>query len=259
MAVFLKKVLFILLVLIPVSAAAQRARVRNIPEHEFKTVHFGFTLGLNTMDFRIKHSDFAVNYTNNQLRGFYGEVSTLTPGFNINIVSNFRLSNHFDFRILPGVAFGQRRIDFYSMPRGSGVPGSDDWDGRSEPILLSSQNIESSYLELPFIFKYKAVRINNYKPYLIGGVNFRYDLAKNFSPDDGVFLSLNSFDTYMEVGFGIDYYLPYFKFSTELKYATGFIDILNRRAAPGGLDESKYQYSIGALYSNLIILSFHFE
>jgi hypothetical protein len=255
----LKKILFILLVLIPVSAVSQRARVRNMPEHEFQAVNFGFTLGLNTMDFRIKHSDFAFNYRDGQLRGFYGEVSTLTPGFNINIISNFRLSNHFDFRILPGVAFGQRRIDFYSMPRESGVPGGVDWDGRSEPILTSSQSIESSYLEFPFIFTYKAVRINNYKPYLLGGVNFRYDLAKNFSPDDGVFLSLNSFDTYAEIGFGIGYYLPFFKFSTELKYAIGFIDVLNRRAAPGGVDESRYQNSIESLYANLIILSFHFE
>ncbi len=242
----MKKVLFILFFLIPVVASSQRIRVRNIPEHDHQAVHFGFTLGLNTMDFRISSSEFAVS------EGFYGEVSTLSPGFNINIVSNFRLSNHFDFRILPGVAFGQRRIDYYSID-GPGLPGSGDWDERIEPRLAGSQELESSFLELPFIIKYKSVRIHNYRPYLIGGVNLRYDLARNYNETDEIFLSLEPFDVYMETGFGIDFYLPYFRFSTELKYAVGFFDVFNRRG------NSQFENSIERLRSNLFILSFHFE
>ena len=244
----LKKLLFILLVLLPFTAEAQRAIVRNLPEYDHKAVHFGFTLGLNTMDFRISASEYAVN------EGFFAEVSTLTPGFNINIVSNFRLGKHFDFRMLPGVAFGQRRIDYYIV-EGGRLPGQSGWDSRNEPINVSSQDMESSFIEFPFIFKYKSVRINNYRPYLIGGTNFRYDLARNFSEEDEVFLSLRPFDAYLETGFGIDFYLPYFKFSTELKFAMGFMHVLQDRSN----SRPRYQESIERLRSNLFILSFHFE
>ncbi len=244
----LKKVLFILLLALPLSAGAQRVIVRNMPEYDHRAVHFGFTLGLNTMDFRIRASEYAVN------EGFFAEVSTLTPGFNINIVSNFRLGNHFDFRMLPGVAFGQRRIDYYIV-EGGRVPGESGWDSRNEPRLVSSQDIESSFIEFPFIFKYKSVRINNYRPYLVAGTSLRYDLAKNFSEEDEIYLSLKPFDVYLETGFGIDFYLPFFKFSTELKYATGFLHVLEPRPSR----RQRYQNAIERLHSNLFILSFHFE
>jgi len=222
--------------------------VRNIPEHDFKALHFGFTLGLNTMDFRIRSSQYAVE------NDFYGEVSSLTPGFNINIVSNFRLGWHFDLRLLPGVAFGQRRIDYYTMG-GHPLPGSGGVSSGSQPRHAGSQDLESSFLEFPVILKYKSVRIDNYRPYLLGGVNFRYDLAKNFSEEDEIFLRLNPFDIYLETGFGIDFYLPYFKFSTELKYAMGFLNMLNYQPN----SRPRYQDAIERLQSSLIILSFHFE
>ncbi len=244
----LKKLLVISLLVLPLTAGAQRVIIRNLTEYDHRAVRFGFTLGLNTMDFRIRASEYAVN------EGFYPEVSTLTPGFNINIVSNFRLGNHFDFRMLPGVAFGQRRIDYYVV-EGDRLPGQRGWDSRNEPQLVSSQDMESSFIEFPFILKYKSVRINNYRPYIIGGTSLRYDLARNFSEEDEIFLSLRPFDFYLETGFGIDFYLPYFKFSTELKFAMGFMHMLQDRSN----SRPRYQESIERLQSNLFIVSFHFE
>lgn len=210
----------------------QRIYDRNIPEHDLKPLHFGFTVGLNTMDFRILSSEFAVE------EDFFAEVSSLSPGFNINVVSNFKLSRFLDFRVLPGIAFGQRKIDYYR-----------------DSLYTGSQNLESSFIEVPLIIKYKSVRIRNYRPYLIGGVNFRYDLAKNFSEDDQIYLNLKPFDTYLELGFGIDFYLPYFKFSTELKYAKGLFNVIDY--SPNS--QPQYQNAIERLRSNLLIFSFHFE
>jgi hypothetical protein len=240
--------LFILFILLPLTAQSQRKVVRNLPEHDHKALHFGFTLGLNTMDFKVRPSEFAV------ANGFFAEVSSLTPGFNINIVSNFRLGSNFDFRILPGVAFGQRRIDYYTV-EGPGLPGSEQWEENLLPVLDSSQDLASSFLELPVVLKYKSVRINNYRPYVLGGVNLRYDLAKNFSENDRIYLALKPFNIYMETGFGIDFYLHYFKFSTELKYARGFLNMIDRRVS----NQTGYQDAIGRLQSSLLILSFHFE
>ncbi len=215
-----------------ISGFSQRIYVKNIPEHDQKPLHFGFTIGLNTMDFRILPSRFAAE------NSLTPEVNRLSPGFNINVVSNLKLTEFLDFRVLPGISFGQRQIDFYS-----------------DTVLVNSQELESSFIEMPLILKYKSVRINNYRPYVIGGVNFRYDLAKNFSEDDQIFLKLKPFDTYIELGFGIDFYLPYFKFSTEVKYSRGFFNKIEYASN----SQPQFQNSIERLNSNLIILSFHFE
>ncbi len=242
----MKNFLIIVFLLVPLAASPQHAR--NLPEHDHKSVHFGFSLGLNTMDFKIRASEYALE------NDIFAEVSNLSPGFNINVISNFRLGNDFSLRMLPGVSFGQRRIDYYTMD-GQPLPGNDAGDGTSVPRHFNSQELESSFLEFPFLVKYKSVRINNYRPYLIGGVNFRYDLAKNYNEDDEIYLSLNPFDTYLETGFGVDFYLPYFKFATELKFATGFFNTLD----PKDTSRPQFQNAIGRMRSNMFILSFHFE
>ncbi len=228
----LKRIFLFILLFQSLNAFAQRAVVKNIPEHEFRQLHFGFTLGINFMDFEIAPSDFAI------ANAIYPEVSQLVPGFNINIVSNLKLNRFFDLRFLPGIAFGQRNIGYFL-----------------EGGIIGEQQLESSFLEFPLILKYSSVRVDNYRPYIIAGVNARYDLAKNFNEDDLIFLSLNRLDYYFEFGVGMDFYLPYFRFSTELKYAKGFRDVLNRVATTQPL----YRDSMNFLKSNLLIFSFHFE
>jgi hypothetical protein len=205
---------------------------RNLPEHDVKKFHFGFTLGINVMDFKIQPSDLA---TQNSV---VPEVSMLVPGFNINIVSNLRINSFIDLRFLPGIGFGQRTVDYFL-----------------DLAYDSSQELESSYLEFPFMVKYKSTRLNNYRPYILTGMNFRYDLAKNFNEEDQLFLKLRPFDIYTELGFGIDFYLPYFRFSTEVKYAMGMRNILDKV----NTSEPFFQDAASFFRSNILIISFHFE
>ncbi len=216
---------------------AQKAKVKNDPAYDKKPLHFGFTVGLNTMDFGVAVSKSA--YLDTTL---FVDVPSLRPGFNINIVSNLRLNDYFDLRFLPGIGFGQRNLVYYHDRKKVGI----------------EQKIESSFLEFPLVVKYKATRINNFRPYLLGGVDYRIDLAarKEYDPEEDLYLRLRRSDIYYEVGFGIDFYLKYFKFSTEVKLATGVRDIL--------VDDPNSQYpeyaqAIGRMRSNLLILSFHFE
>ncbi|MCK7534492.1 MAG: hypothetical protein MZV63_27485 [Marinilabiliales bacterium] len=67
------------------------------------------------------------------------------------------------------------------------------------------------------------MRLNNSRPYLIGGVNFRYDLAgkKEYDDASNVYMRLKRADLYYEVGAGIDFYLPYFKLTIEAKMSNG--------------------------------------
>jgi len=205
--------------------------------YDEKPVHFGFSLGFNSMDFRLKpDQDY---YRADSL---YPEVAFLSPGINIQVIIDYRPAEYWDIRFLPGVSFGQRRLNYY----------------RSAEVYDDKQVVESSFLEFPLLLKYKGSRLNNVRPYLIGGLNFRHDLAgrKGYDDDKSVYLRLHRSDLYYELGAGIDFYLPYFKLAIEIKMSNGLRDVLVRDAAPG---KAQYVNAISSLRSQMWVLAFHFE
>jgi len=229
-----KKITILLLLLIPALLTAQKAKPKNDSNYDERLLHFGFSMGMNAMDFR------TVMDPESRLRA---EVVALNPGINIQIVTDFRPSTYLDLRFLPGVSFGQRNINFYDST-------GTLW---GEPQVL-----ESSFLEFPLLLKTKGMRLNNSRPYLMGGLNFRYDLAgkKEYDDERPVYLRLKRADLYYEVGAGIDFYLPYFKLTIEAKMSNGLRDVLVHEPAPGYPD---YANSISSLRSQMWVLSFHFE
>jgi len=118
--------------------------------------------------------------------------------------------------------------------------------------------IESTYIDLPLLLKYRATRINNVRPYLIGGVNVRNYMARNkeFNEDEEIYIKLRPFDIYYEVGVGVDFYLAYFKFSTEIKYSVGTLNVISSDAYE---DFPQYANSIDKMKSRLFMVSLHFE
>ncbi len=231
------KFLFILL-LIPWLAFSQKQKVKNNSVYDMKPIHFGFTVGLNVLDFALYPSKSAFQ------SGIIPNSTVLHPGFNINVVSSLRLNKYMNLRFLPGISFGQRTIHYYDKITGE--------------TFSQNQKIESSFLEFPLLVKYKSERVNNFRPYLIAGFNYRLDLAakKNYDLEKQNYVRLKRSDIYTEVGFGIDFFLFYFKLSTELKYSIGLRNMLVDDPVPG------YEYyvtTIDKLKSRMWILSFHFE
>ncbi|MCU0410207.1 MAG: outer membrane beta-barrel protein, partial [Bacteroidales bacterium] len=102
-----RRSIILLLLLAPVILSAQKAKPKNDSNYDERMLHFGFSMGLNTMDFNIKLSEEAV------ANGITAETVSLKPGINIQIVSDFRPTTYLDVRFLPGVSFGQRNINFY--------------------------------------------------------------------------------------------------------------------------------------------------
>lgn len=246
--------------MLSVNLIAQKPKVKNEPNHDDRPVHFGFSLGLNTMDFRIRQSSdtSASGYDPNVI----ADVAMLQPGFHVHAISNFRLGKYFDFRLLPGISFGgERKITYV------------DLDSET-PKVYPPVSIESNFIELPLLIKYKSTRINNFRPYIIGGTNVKFDLAatkkiwgmegKNNNP-----VILNVFDYYFELGVGFDFYLEYFKFSTEIKYSMGMVNMMKKsvKTKDGTETINDPAHSQYAVYSNVIdkmnsrmfMISFHFE
>ena len=63
-------------------------------------------MGLNYYNFNMDLKDLSQN------PDIFGVESEALPGYNINIISNLRLSEHFDLRFTPGFAATVRRLHF---------------------------------------------------------------------------------------------------------------------------------------------------
>jgi hypothetical protein len=223
--------------MVPLIVSGQKQKPKNSSWYDEKPFHFGFSLGFNSMDFDItpRQSVYKVD-------SLYPEVSQLTPGINIQIVTNLRPGKYFDIRFLPGVSFGQRVVMFY----------------KNKKVYNDQQRLESSFLEFPLLLKYKGDRLNNVRPYVIGGLNYRYDLAgkKEFDDQKPVYIRLKRPDLYYEFGAGMDFYLTYFKLSIELKLSQGTRDIIVKESAP---QHPEFYNAIEKMKSQMWVLAFHFE
>ena len=230
-------VLFIFFLLIHIVSYGQKQKPKNTSTYDEKLLHFGFSLGFNTMDFNITPSQ--KYYAKDSL---YPSVSILNPGINIQIVTNLRPGKYFDIRFLPGVSFGQRIVRFY----------------KNKVVYNDQQRLESSFLEFPLLLKFKGDRLNNVRPYIIGGLNYRYDLAgkKEFDDQKPIYIRLKRPDLYYEFGTGFDFYLPYFKLSIELKMSNGIRDVLVKEANPA---HPEFFNAIEKMKSQIWVLAFHFE
>jgi len=260
----LKKILFLVFFLATMSLVhAQDEPVLNYQKIDHKPFHFGYTLGINTMDFGIYPSEAALSPDRTRTDTF-PEINRLSPGIDIGIVTNFRLTEYLDLRLLPGISLGQRNLNFY-IHSGDGAQepsnGTQDNTGAVDSSALTGESpmhIGSTFINVPVVLRYEAQRHYNFRPYIIGGINFRWDMARNkdFNAEENIFVKLEPFDVYLEGGMGADFYLPYFKLSVELKLSVGTLNVLD----PDRHDQYPgYVGSLDKLKSRIVSLSFHFE
>ncbi len=236
-----KVVTIFLVLLVSVSSLySQEERPRNLPAFDYKLLHWGFTVGVNSMDFAIRRDRTADNF-------LYADVIGFQPaGFQVNIVSDLRLSDYWNLRFLPGINLGSRQFVYFDSDS-----DPNNWE------LDRKMTIGSSFLDFPLLLKYRSERVNNYRPYVVGGLSYRIDMsAKKEFGDGNERILLKKSDFYLEMGFGVDNYLQYFKYSTEIKLAVGLRNVMVNNFFPG---EPYYANSIAGLRSFLVMLNFHFE
>jgi len=249
----LKHLLLFLLAFYPLLLQAQKEKVLRDPTHDDAWLHFGFSLGVNTMDFNIRQSGMAVD------SGIYTEVSHLRPGFHVHALSNLRLAKNFDLRFTPGIAFGGVREIRY-------VTSNTSIDQEDNPV-----KIESNFLEFPLLVKYKSKRLNNFRPYLISGANLRIDLAATKktwgrSRKENNLVLVKPFDIYYEIGTGFDFYLDFkLKVAIEFKYSVGVTNVLRTSINKNGQTivpdphDAVYTDAIDRLLSRMFMVTIHFE
>ena len=223
-----------LILLLSQNLYAQRYNVPlNLPNYDNKPIHFGFLIGLNTLDFKLT----PVSNVEDEL---FVIQSQNQKGFNLGVVSNMRLGNNLDFRFIPTLSLAERRI-FYTL---------------NDNAVLTNENkkIESTFIEFPISIKYKSSRYNNGRAYIMTGMKYSLDLASQRNIDDeGLeIVKIKKDDFLYEIGLGLDFYLPYFKFSPELKANFGLTNLVVN-------DGSIYSRSIKGMKTRGFSISFTFE
>jgi len=152
------------------------------------------------------------------------------------------LGEYFDLRLLPGLSFVSRNINYTFV----------------SPLqtLSYKKDVESTFITLPLDLKYKSVRLNNYRVYVLGGLKYSIDMASNKDVNNSdlkvAIVKIKKQDLAYEFGFGLDIYFRYYKFSPEIKYAVGITNLLIQ-------DNTAFSTPIQKLNSKCISLAFTFE
>ncbi len=239
--------LIIALLLASLCVHGQDERPRNLAAFDLKKIHFGFTVGVNTMDVGITRNYEAEDF-------LYADMSHLQPGFQVSIVSDLRMNKNWNLRFLPGISFGSREIYFYEYDNGM-VGEVAERTRVDNPVPLGP-----AFLDFPLHLKYRSDRDANYRPYLVGGLNFRYDMSAKkpgvYDAESEEYVKFRRGDLYLEFGFGVDTYLRYFKFAPEIKLAVGLMNMIDPTGRTG---HPEFAASIEHVRSYIIMLNFHFE
>jgi len=237
-----KKILCaVLLVASGISVQAQKRKILNLPNYDRQRIHFGFILGVNSLNF--------ISHPIDDLRDL-DSVYAITPksgtGFSLGIVSNLHITQYFDLRFLPTLSFGERSL-MYTI----NYPGLSS---TGDSVLTKKKTTESTLLEFPLLLKYKSARHGNFRTYVIGGLKPVIDIASQDKVDDKgeKRLKLKKNDLNYEIGVGFDFYSQYFKFTPEFKLSYGLKNLLVQ-------ENNVYTAPLDRLTSRAWYISFTFE
>lgn len=228
-----------LLILLPVLLSAQKSKVWNKPLYDAYPYHFGFSFSTGVLDFSVAHD---IQF--NQFDSVYSVEGSAKPIFGASIVGVLKLNENLDLRFLPGLSFGQRDLKYLYKYT----------EGEDTVFTSHTMKIESTHLQFPLLIKYRSTRENNYRPYIIAGTNYTIDLAsqKKIKESEKPKIRLKRHDILLEAGFGVDYYLPFFKFSTELKFSYGLLNMVN-------YDQTEFTRAYESLGTKMVTFSIYFE
>ncbi|MCW8979767.1 MULTISPECIES: porin family protein [Altibacter] len=235
----MKKILFLVTFSIFAQAAqAQlftKERLANLETFDNRFLSWGYFLGFNSYDFKFDYiDDLGDQNTEVLVEG--------QAGFNVGLIGDMRINNYVNLRLEPGLYYTQRNLLF---------PGFEE-----ERDQL--REAKSTYIHVPLLVKLSTKRLNNFKPFIIGGVSTSFNLSSNEkNPEDnssGQFRMTNT-TSYYELGFGVDFYLYYFKFTPSIRGVFAMSDELVRDNDPN----SPWTGNIDKMATRGIFVNFTFQ
>ena len=215
---------------------------QNLVAYDDRFLHYGFFLAINKSQFKVTTRDYFRRQQNDSLK--LADSSALmvmnsvpSLGFTTGFILNFRIFDLLDVRLLPTVSFYQRYIEFENL---KGI--------RNVELKQST----FSFIELPVMLKFKSQRRNNSRMYMLAGIKPALEVGSKKNEIQSDRLRSNVFDFSAEYGCGFDMYYPLFKFSPEIRFSHGFVNLRLD-------DPNEYARSIQKMLTHTITLYFNFE
>ena len=176
-----------------------KERLINNENFDKAKLSYGYFLGFNNYDFNI---DYKTDVEDIQV--------IKSTGFNVGLIGNIRINDYFDIRLEPGLVMSNRTLSY------SGT--------YFEGLIYEEKDLErelrSTYIHIPLLIKISTKRVDNIKPFVVGGISTALNLSSNQdNPDDnsqGVF-RLTKNNVFYELGIGVDIYLTWFKFTPSVR------------------------------------------
>ncbi|MDA7777970.1 PorT family protein [Flavobacteriaceae bacterium] len=217
-----------------------RERLINLPKFDNKFIHYGYFLGVNQYDFKF---EYIPNYYS-ELK-YKDIVVAQKKGFSVGLIGDLRVNEYINLRFEPGLFYNRRELIF---------PEYSDFSRESD----QQREIKSTFIHLPILLKISTKRINNFKPFIIGGFSTDFNLSsnqKNLDDNASNVFRTTSQNLNYELGLGFDFYLYYFKFSPSLR---GIFSMQNE-LIPDNNPDSPWTGKINNMFSRGVALIITFE
>lgn len=219
------------------AAMAQERKIQNKPFIDERHFHYGFFVGLHDQGLHLDNNGYVDPTTGSQ---WLVENDGQNFGFSVGILGEWKLTKNLALRVTPALHFGSKHLKFRDQTTGA----------------TETQDMKSTYIGVPIDLKIAAPRFNNYRPYIIAGVQPMYDLTTGKQTN----LRCKPLQMSLEFGLGCDIYLPFFKFIPELKFNLGLGNILDKKRDDLTNESLKiYTEGVDKARMSMVSLTFYFE
>ena len=229
------KIVVLVLFLVGQVAQAQKAPVTMYRiDQDQKFMKYGFFLGFHQNSFGVRHS---AAFETPALDNLLAINPKTNAGFNLGFMLNFRLADQFSIRVVPvKIALYQSEVD-YHLNTGE----------------IDTQIVETTRIEPGAYIKYRSIRRGNTRMYVIAGMSGSVRSGKPKETDTGGLL-IRRLDIRAEIGVGLEKYFKFFKWSPEIRYMRGLINVATPQS-PGTV----YTLGIDRLVTHTFSLYLHFS
>lgn len=243
----MKKAIFFLLIVFTTSTHAQftesifsKNPVIHLETWQQQPLYFGFFLGLNSYDFKF---DYKTAVEDIQVQK--------STGFNVGLVADLRLHEYMNLRFEPGLYYTKRTLSY-----------PESYFVNTPKVSEKIREVNSTYIHLPLLLKFSALRTGNIRPYLLGGVSTTLNLSSNSkSKDDNLEqrFRVKAWSPNYELGFGIDIFSEYFIFSPSIRGVFGLKDELIRDEPRIDGSNSPWTSNIESMKTRGLFINFTFH
>ena len=234
----MKKIIVLLLVFMTIVSNAQFKKgifakdpIVNLENFDKQRVYWGYFLGFNSYGFKFDYKTVGPDI-----------LVKSTTGFNVGLVGDLRLHEYISLRFEPGLYYANRTLTYA--------------DFTSEIDAL--REVKATYIHFPLLVKFTSLRTGNVRPFLVGGVSATLNLSSNSkSKDDNEQqkFRVKPWTNNYELGFGVDFYFEYFKFSPSVRGVFGLSDELIRDDDPN----SPWTGNVQSMKTRAVLINFTFH